>query len=79
MYLETNNYRGNFFLLSLQVSTLRQSVSLLQKDKDFLNRQNMELNVRCAHEEDRLERLQGQMEDAKKAREEMYEKYVASR
>ncbi|XP_018423933.1 PREDICTED: progesterone-induced-blocking factor 1 [Nanorana parkeri] len=65
--------------LSQEVSTLRQSVSLLQKDKDFLNRQNMELNVRCAHEEDRLERLQGQLEDSKKAREEMYEKYVASR
>ncbi|XP_040204420.1 progesterone-induced-blocking factor 1-like [Rana temporaria] len=65
--------------LTQEVSTLRQSVSLLQKDKDFLNRQNMELNVRCAHEEDRLERLQGQLEDAKKAREEMYEKYVASR
>ncbi|XP_068123950.1 progesterone-induced-blocking factor 1 [Hyperolius riggenbachi] len=65
--------------LAQEVSTLRQSVSLLQKDKDFLNRQNMELNVRCAHEQDRLERLQSQLEDAKKAREEMYEKYVASR
>lgn len=39
----------------------------------------MELSVRCAHEEDRLERLQIQIEDAKKAREEMYEKYVTSR
>lgn len=39
----------------------------------------MELSVRCAHEEDRLERLQAQLEEAKKAREEMYEKYVASR
>lgn len=39
----------------------------------------MELSVRCAHEEDRLERLQVQLEEAKKAREEMYEKYVASR
>ncbi|KAM4700053.1 progesterone-induced-blocking factor 1 [Discoglossus pictus] len=65
--------------LAQEVTTLQQSVSLLQKDKDFLNRQNMELNVRCAHEEDRLERLQTQLEDAKKAREEMYEKYVASR
>ncbi|XP_066437224.1 progesterone-induced-blocking factor 1 [Eleutherodactylus coqui] len=65
--------------LTQEVSTLRQSVSLLQKDKEFLNRQNMELNVRCAHEEDRLERLQSQLEDAKKAREELYEKYVASR
>ncbi|XP_075055923.1 progesterone-induced-blocking factor 1 [Mixophyes fleayi] len=65
--------------LAQEVSTLQQSVSLLQKDKDFLNRQNMELNVRYAHEEDRLERLQRHLEDAKKAREEMYEKYVASR
>ncbi|XP_077200111.1 progesterone-induced-blocking factor 1 isoform X2 [Paroedura picta] len=65
--------------LSKEVATLQQSVTLLQKDKDYLNRQNMELNVRCAHEEDRLERLQVQLEDAKKTREEMYEKYVTSR
>ncbi|XP_069614237.1 progesterone-induced-blocking factor 1 [Ranitomeya imitator] len=65
--------------LAQEVSTLRQSVSLLQKDKEFLNRQNMELNIRCSHEEDRMERLQSQLEDAKKAREEMYEKYVVSR
>lgn len=48
----------NFPLLVLQVATLQQSVTLLQKDKEYLNRQNMELSVRCAHEEDRLERLQ---------------------
>ncbi|KAM8976481.1 progesterone-induced-blocking factor 1 [Pelodytes ibericus] len=65
--------------LAQEMATLQQSVSLLQKDKVYLNRQNMELNIRCAHEEDRLERLQTQLEDAKKAREEMYEKYVASR
>nr|XP_060625396.1 progesterone-induced-blocking factor 1 isoform X1 [Anolis sagrei ordinatus]XP_060625397.1 progesterone-induced-blocking factor 1 isoform X1 [Anolis sagrei ordinatus] len=64
---------------SKEVTTLQQSVTLLQKDKDYLNRQNMELNVRCAHEEDRLERIQVQLEDAKRAREEMYEKYVNSR
>lgn len=62
-----------------QVATLQQSVTLLQKDKEYLSRQNMELNVRCAHEEDRLERLQVQLEDCKKAREEAYDKYVASR
>ncbi|NXI50435.1 PIBF1 factor, partial [Chloroceryle aenea] len=65
--------------LSKELATIQQSLSLLQKDKDYLNRQNMELSVRCAHEEDRLERLQIQLEDAKKAREEMYEKYIASR
>ncbi|KAM9388327.1 progesterone-induced-blocking factor 1 [Phaethornis superciliosus] len=65
--------------LSKELATIQQSLNLLQKDKDYLNRQNMELSVRCAHEEDRLERLQTQLEDAKKTREEMYEKYVASR
>ncbi|XP_011368083.1 progesterone-induced-blocking factor 1 isoform X1 [Pteropus vampyrus] len=65
--------------LSKEVANLEQTVTLLQKDKEYLNRQNMELSVRCAHEEDRLERLQAQLEEAKKAREEMYEKYVASR
>lgn len=65
--------------MHVQVATLQQTVTLLQKDKEYLNRQNMELSVRCAHEEDRLERLQAQLEETKKAREEMYEKYVASR
>ncbi|NXY29420.1 PIBF1 factor, partial [Pomatorhinus ruficollis] len=65
--------------LAKELATIQQSLNLLQKDKDYLNRQNMELSVRCAHEEDRLERLQIQLEDAKKSREEMYEKYVASR
>ncbi|XP_068597550.1 progesterone-induced-blocking factor 1 [Brachionichthys hirsutus] len=66
-------------VLSKEVATLQQSVTLLQKDKEFLHRQNMELSVRCAHEEDRLERLQIQLEDTKRAREDCYEKYVASR
>ncbi|XP_051051251.1 progesterone-induced-blocking factor 1 [Phodopus roborovskii] len=65
--------------LSKEVTTLQQTVTLLQKDKEYLNRQNMELSVRCAHEQDRLERLQVQLEETKKAREEMYEKYVSSR
>ncbi|XP_006882790.1 PREDICTED: progesterone-induced-blocking factor 1 [Elephantulus edwardii] len=65
--------------LSKEVTTLQQTVTLLQKDKEYLNRQNMELSVRCAHEEDRLERLQIQLEETKKSREEMYEKYVTSR
>ncbi|XP_061767675.1 progesterone-induced-blocking factor 1 isoform X3 [Nerophis ophidion] len=65
--------------LSKEMATLQQSVNLLQKDKEYLHRQNMELSVRCAHEEDRLERMQVQLEDSKKAREDAYEKYVASR
>ncbi|MBN3308178.1 PIBF1 factor, partial [Amia calva] len=65
--------------LGKEVAALQQSSTLLQKDKEYLNRQNLELSVRCAHEEDRMERLQIQLEETKKAREEAYEKYVASR
>ncbi|XP_041644592.1 progesterone-induced-blocking factor 1 isoform X2 [Cheilinus undulatus] len=65
--------------LSKEMASLQQSATLLQKDKEYLHRQNMELSVRCAHEEDHLERLQVQLEDTKKAREDAYEKYIASR
>lgn len=65
--------------LNKEVVTLQQSVTLMQKDKEYLNKQNLELNVRCAHQEDRLDRLHTQLEDTKKAREDAYEKYVASR
>lgn len=43
---------------SLQVATLQQAVAFLEKDKEYLHRQNTELSVRCAHEQDRVERLQ---------------------
>ncbi|KAK6325893.1 hypothetical protein J4Q44_G00052350 [Coregonus suidteri] len=65
--------------LSVPLPTLQQSVTLLQKDKEYLHRQSMELNVRCAHQEDRLERLHTQLDDTQRAREEVYDKYVASR
>ncbi|XP_024916527.1 progesterone-induced-blocking factor 1 isoform X2 [Cynoglossus semilaevis] len=65
--------------LSKEVATLQQAVAFLEKDKEYLHRQNTELSVRCAHEQDRVERLQVQLEDTKKAREDSYEKYVASR
>lgn len=48
--------------LSKEMASLQQSATLLQKDKEYLHRQNMELGVRCAHEEDRLERLQVHVE-----------------
>lgn len=87
------------------MATLQQSVSLLQKDKEYLHKQKLELSVRLAQEEERLQRLQVcaaaaactslgsscrhaeavcllvqvQLDDTKKAREDAYEKYAASR
>lgn len=37
---------------------MQQSVSLLQKDKEYLHKQKVELSVRLAQEEERVQRLQ---------------------
>lgn len=58
---------------------MQQSVSLLQKDKEYLHRQNTELKVHLAQEQERGQRLQVQLDDTNKAREDTYERYVASR
>ncbi|XP_048090404.1 progesterone-induced-blocking factor 1 isoform X1 [Alosa alosa] len=65
--------------LLTEVASQQQALTLLQKDKEYLSRQNMELNVRCAHSDDRVERLQTQLDDAKRAREDAYDRYLTSR
>ncbi|KAM9845820.1 progesterone-induced-blocking factor 1-like [Aulostomus maculatus] len=60
-------------------AALQQTVTLLQKDKDYLNRKLIDLDVRYKHDLELLERLKDQLEDSMKARENVYEKYVASR
>ncbi|XP_062383325.1 progesterone-induced-blocking factor 1 [Sardina pilchardus] len=62
-----------------EAASQQQALTLLQKDKEYLNRQNMELSVRCAHAEDRTERLHTQLDDAKRAREDAYDRYLTSR
>ncbi|XP_047706701.1 progesterone-induced-blocking factor 1 isoform X2 [Prionailurus viverrinus] len=71
--------RKHEILEASHITQAKERNELSKEDKEYLSRQNMELSVRCAHEEDRLERLQAQLEETKKAREEMYEKYVTSR
>lgn len=62
-----------------EVATLQQSVALLQKDKEHLHMRNIQLGVCLAQEEDHLDRLQAELEDTKKTREDAFEKYAASR
>lgn len=64
---------------SFQVSSSKQSIALLRQDKDYLNRQVTDLTHRTAFCEEKLQQVNMQLDDAKKAREEMYEKYVESR
>ena len=62
-----------------QLSSNKQTVALLRQDKDYLSRQANDANHKQAFGEEKLQALARQLEDAKLAREEMYEKYVASR
>ncbi|XP_014422439.2 progesterone-induced-blocking factor 1 isoform X2 [Camelus ferus] len=77
---EVTDLRRKYEILeATHIAQAKERSELSKEDKEYLNRQNMELSVRFAHEEDRLERLHAQLEETKKAREEMYEKYVTSR
>ncbi|XP_070554404.1 progesterone-induced-blocking factor 1-like [Ptychodera flava] len=61
------------------LSSLKQSITLLQQDKDYLTRQVAELSTRYHHTDERLQQTYTQLEDSKRAREEMYDKYVEAR
>ena len=65
--------------LSRELSAARQSLSLLKQDKDYLTKQTSDLSNRLSFSDEKIQQLNLQLEDAKQAREEMYEKYVTSR
>lgn len=65
--------------MSKELSSAKQSLLLLRQDKDYLSRQLAEANNRAAFADEKLQQLTRQVDAAKQAREEMYEKYVASR
>ncbi|RUS88293.1 hypothetical protein EGW08_003931 [Elysia chlorotica] len=65
--------------LSREYSSAKQTIALLKQDKDFLTRQHTEALHKAEYADEKLQQLARQLEDAKLAREEMYEKYVASR
>ena len=71
---------ANVWLFRLpQLSAAKQSLMLLKQDKDYLSRQLSEAANRSTFTEEKVQQLSRQLDDAKQAREEMYEKYVASR
>ncbi|XP_077984263.1 progesterone-induced-blocking factor 1-like [Glandiceps talaboti] len=61
------------------LASIKQSVTLLEQDKTYLTRQVSELNTKYHHTDERLQSTYTQLEDVKRAREEMYDKYVESR
>ena len=64
---------------TFQLAAARQSLSLLKQDKEYLTRQVADLANRAAFSEEKIQQLNLQLDDAKRSREEMYDKYVSSR
>lgn len=62
-----------------KLSAAKQSLSLLKQDKEYLTKQVSDLTNRCTYAEEKVQQSGHELEDAKRAREEMYEKYVSSR
>ena len=62
-----------------QLTAAKQSLSLLKQDKDYLTKQVADLTNRSTYAEEKTTLANLELDEAKKAREEMYEKYVASR
>lgn len=69
----------NSYLYLLQLASARQSIALLQQDKDYLSKQVNDATNRCEFAEEKLKQVNQQLDHAKQAREEVYEKYISSR
>ncbi|KAJ8028167.1 Progesterone-induced-blocking factor 1 [Holothuria leucospilota] len=62
-----------------QVMGQKQELALLRQDKEYLQRQLNDLMSKYQHSEEKLQGTTTDLENAKRAREELYEKYVESR
>lgn len=51
----------------------------MKQDKEYLTRQSTDVANRLQFAEEKMQQLNIQVDDAKRSREDMYEKYVSSR
>lgn len=58
---------------------MKQEISLLRQDKDYLHKQYVETQARCKVAEDKLEQTERSLDDVKRAKEDLYEKLMTSR
>ncbi|XP_041358363.1 progesterone-induced-blocking factor 1-like [Gigantopelta aegis] len=65
--------------LSRELTAAKQSIALLKQDKDYLAKQVADYSNRASFSEEKVQQLNRQVDDAKAAREEMYEKYIYAR
>jgi len=80
-YLEAehSSLTKQFAHLKTEKDTLQQNLQLLKQDKEYLTRNLTETSLKLQTTSDTLQRTQQQLEQIKTVREELYEKYAASR
>ena len=61
------------------MNSQKQTIQLLQQDKDYFSKQVTDLHNKLLYQEERVTTINEQLERAKDSREELYDKYVASR
>ena len=62
-----------------ELTSQRQKLALLQQDKEYLTKQIAESTNRARFAEERAEHALTHLADAKRAREELYEKFLSTR
>ncbi len=67
------------FCFPSQVVSDKQAISLLKQDKDYFSKQVSELGRKFLYAEEKIVSLNDQLDRAKQSREDLYDKYVASR
>lgn len=65
--------------LSYQLTSAKQALALLTKDKDFYSKQLCQLETKLRYADDRIVQLNDQLEKTKQAREDLFSEHVASR
>jgi progesterone-induced-blocking factor 1 len=61
------------------ISQFKQEIMLLKQDKEYLHKQFVESQNKQILTDNKLEQVIIQYEDVKRAREEIYEKYINSK
>eukprot|EP00052_Salpingoeca_macrocollata_P024291 m.216563 g.216563 ORF g.216563 m.216563 type:complete len:766 (+) comp22219_c0_seq3:23-2320(+) len=79
MELRIETYLSERDEMQTQLSQAQQHLQILRLDKTHLEKQNVDLESRCARLEEHSLLLQRDLSDMKKAREEMFEKFLDTR
>ncbi|CAF3585606.1 unnamed protein product [Rotaria sordida] len=65
--------------LLLQLAELRQEIIVLRQDKEYLTRQNNDIQQKYYSAEEKISTLEASLDETKRAKEVLYEKHISTR